>query len=79
MSLISNNCKKEIGRNFFVHFYNDSNLGDDLFLEMLVQRFPSLQFYIYEDDDKPTLNKTFHQYNNLHFAKTNLSNKTIEI
>ena len=63
---------------YFLYFYNDRNLGDDLFLEMLVQRFPDLQFYLYVDDGKPPMNITFRQYSNLHFAKANLSNKTIK-
>jgi colanic acid/amylovoran biosynthesis protein len=65
------------GEAYFLLFYNDSNLGDDLFLEMLVRRYPKTNFFIYVGDGKPPLNKTFRQYRNLHFADTSLSNKTI--
>ena len=64
--------------NFFVYFYNDSNIGDDLFLDLLVRRYPHFNFHIHDDKRSPTLNQSFHSYKNLFFAEVNLSNKTLK-
>lgn len=61
---------------FYLYFYNDSNLGDDLFLDTLVRRYPNFDFYIYADKNSPPLNWSLKLHNNLHYADICFSNKT---
>lgn len=62
---------------FFVYYYNDSNLGDDLFLDVLVRRYPQHQFYIY-DNKNILFNKSLVLHKNLFTVNQMLSNKTFD-
>jgi len=62
---------------FFVYYYNDSNLGDDLFLDVLVRRYPQHQFYIY-DNKTILLNSSLLRNDNLVCVNQILSNKTFD-
>jgi colanic acid/amylovoran biosynthesis protein len=61
---------------FFVYYYNDSNLGDDLFLDVLIRRYPQHQFYIQESTHAKVLNPSLVESKNLFVTKETLSNKT---
>lgn len=62
---------------FFVYYYNDSNLGDDLFLDVLLRRYPQHQFYI-ADNKKISLNVSLISHKNLFSVPQILSNRTFE-
>jgi len=63
---------------FFVYYYNDSNLGDDLFLDVLVRRYPQHQFYIQSDESSPVLNESLLTANNLYFTQKAFYYKNID-
>lgn len=50
---------------FYVEIYLDHNLGDDLFLDTLLQRYPEHEFYVGVPEHISHLNLHFKKYNNL--------------
>jgi colanic acid/amylovoran biosynthesis protein len=50
----------------YVEIYLDHNLGDDLFLDALLSRYPEHEFYIGVNHEFGELNSHFGKYNNLH-------------
>lgn len=63
---------------FFVYYYNDSNLGDDLFLDVLLRRYPEHQFYIKNSEDVPKLNPTLSVAPNLFVVESIFYLRTIK-
>ncbi|MBO1366913.1 polysaccharide pyruvyl transferase family protein [Vibrio cholerae] len=54
---------------FYVEIYLDHNLGDDLFLDTLLQRYPEHKFYVGMPEHITNLNVHFKKYNNLKTIK----------
>lgn len=54
---------------FYVEIYLDHNLGDDLFLDTLLQRYPEHDFYVGMPEHISHLNVYFNKYKNLKIIK----------
>ncbi|WP_429029845.1 polysaccharide pyruvyl transferase family protein [Aeromonas veronii] len=54
---------------FYVEIYLDHNLGDDLFLDTLLQRYPEHDFYVGVPNHIKHLNIYFKKYSNLKIIK----------
>jgi colanic acid/amylovoran biosynthesis protein len=54
---------------FYVEIYLDHNLGDDLFLDCLLSRYPEHDFYVGVNSNFGELNIAFSKYENLHVNK----------
>ncbi|MDQ0975378.1 colanic acid/amylovoran biosynthesis protein [Neobacillus niacini] len=55
-------------KNILVSAYYSTNLGDDLFLKILFDRYPNIEWFLLTSNDKYI--KTFMNYNNVHIIKT---------
>ena len=60
----------------FVKFFAEENLGDDLFLKILLERYPDIQFVILA---KEHYKKIFRDYKNLIVVNDNLTTKSKKI
>lgn len=63
------NKRSDYLKRVMVHGFFTFNLGDDLFLKILIERYPHITFYIYANKNYKEL---FKEYKNLKVFPSNL-------